>query len=85
MACAVEAIRLAEEECTYLGSSNVPTSLMSWSGGPGPRIESWAYAVDILGLQALEDTGAHHVRECKGCAVSGSWCGKEGRPRILSR
>ena len=39
-------------------------------GGPGPRIESWAYAVDELGLEALQDVGAHNVRGCKGCKAS---------------
>jgi len=37
------------------------------AGGPGPRIESWAFAVDQAGLRALEDAGALHVRRCKAC------------------
>ncbi|GAX85977.1 hypothetical protein CEUSTIGMA_g13393.t1 [Chlamydomonas eustigma] len=36
-------------------------------GGPGPRIESWAYAVDQLGLRALQESGAYNMRTCKGC------------------
>lgn len=37
-------------------------------GGPGPRIESWAFALDELGLQAVQEAGTFaRLRNCKGC------------------
>ena len=36
-------------------------------GGPGPRIESWAYAVDDVGLRVLIAEMAFALRTCKMC------------------
>jgi hypothetical protein len=37
------------------------------AGGPGPRLESWAVALDELGLAAAVRAGALAVRPCKTC------------------
>ena len=42
------------------------------AGGPGPRIESWAYATDKTGLEVLLGAHTYDIRECKLCQ------GKEG-------
>ena len=39
-------------------------------GGPGPRLESWAYAVDAVGLAVLLEAGTFNVRTCKLCSDS---------------
>ena len=36
-------------------------------GGPGPRLESWAFALDQTGLQLLVEAGVFEVRSCKLC------------------
>lgn len=52
-------------------------------GGPGPRLESWAFAVTAEGLQALLQEGLFELRTCKLCpCVRGSR--KMGR-RVLGR
>jgi hypothetical protein len=43
------------------------TSACAAAGGPGPRLESWAFAVDEIGLQVALDAGVFHVRNCKLC------------------
>lgn len=37
------------------------------AGGPGPRLESWAYALDRKGLKLVHADGAYAVRSCKTC------------------
>lgn len=37
------------------------------AGGPGPRLESWAFAVDQTGLHVLMQEGIFEVRTCKIC------------------
>ena len=37
------------------------------SGGLGPRLESWAYAVDRTGLHVLLQHAALQLRYCKHC------------------
>lgn len=37
------------------------------AGGPGPRIESWAFALDQEGLAAAVDSGVFVIRGCKKC------------------
>lgn len=37
------------------------------AGGPGPRAESWAFALDGRGLNAAVQRGVFDVRECKLC------------------
>lgn len=50
-----------------------PTSLTPSSphaaaaGGYGPKLESWAFAVDQDGLEALLREGVFHLRTCKLC------------------
>ena len=36
-------------------------------GGPGPRLESWAFAVDNIGMGVLVREGVFEVRSCKLC------------------
>lgn len=36
-------------------------------GGPGPKLESWAFAVDQIGLDILMQEGIFEVRTCKIC------------------
>lgn len=36
-------------------------------GGHGPKLESWAAAVDAAGLAVLVEEGVFEVRECKLC------------------
>jgi hypothetical protein len=36
-------------------------------GGPGPRLESWAFATDVVGLQTLITEGVFELRTCKLC------------------
>ena len=36
-------------------------------GGPGPKLESWAFAVDSMGLSILMEEGIFEVRTCKIC------------------
>ncbi len=48
------------------------------AGGPGPRIESWAYAVDDVGLRVLIAELAFALRTCKMCkgaedGIIGEW------------
>ena len=50
-------------------STPVP-SPVSLSGGPGPRLESWAYAVDSVGLAVLLEAGTFNMRTCKLCSGS---------------
>ncbi|PNH09425.1 hypothetical protein TSOC_003954 [Tetrabaena socialis] len=38
------------------------------TGGPGPRLESWAVALDDVALQLVVDAGVFRVRTCKLCA-----------------
>ena len=45
---------------------------MTLSGGPGPRLESWAYAVDRVGLKVLLEARTFDIHSCKMCS------GKEG-------
>jgi hypothetical protein len=37
------------------------------AGGPGPRLESWAFAIDGKGLQVLLARGVFATRTCKLC------------------
>lgn len=37
------------------------------AGGPGPRLESWAFAVDQDGLRVCLNQGVFHIRSCKLC------------------
>ena len=37
------------------------------AGGPGPRMESWAFALDSIGLHAAMTDGAFDIRNCKLC------------------
>ena len=37
------------------------------AGGPGPRIESWAFAIDQEGLDLVTAAGVYHLRTCKLC------------------
>ena len=37
------------------------------AGGPGPRAESWAFALDGRGLDAAVQRGVFNVRDCKLC------------------
>jgi hypothetical protein len=37
------------------------------AGGPGPRLESWAFALDEAGLAAAVDGGVFIIRGCKLC------------------
>lgn len=37
------------------------------AGGPGPRVESWAFAVDDVGLDALVQRSVLRQRRCKLC------------------
>ncbi|KAG2428140.1 hypothetical protein HXX76_011820 [Chlamydomonas incerta] len=37
------------------------------AGGPGPRLESWAMALDDVALQVMIDKGVLKVRMCKTC------------------
>ena len=36
-------------------------------GGPGPRLESWAFAVDNIGMDVLIQNGLFEIRSCKVC------------------
>ncbi len=36
-------------------------------GGPGPRLESWAFAVDNVGMDVLIQNGLFQIRSCKVC------------------
>jgi hypothetical protein len=38
------------------------------AGGPGPRLESWAFALDTVGLQVAVEAGVFHIRSCKLCS-----------------
>ncbi|GLC36222.1 hypothetical protein PLESTB_001367100 [Pleodorina starrii] len=38
------------------------------AGGPGPRLESWAVAVDDVGMELLIRKGVFKVRTCKTCS-----------------
>lgn len=40
------------------------------AGGPGPRLESWAFAVDEDGLKVALDAGVFVTRSCKLCSGS---------------
>ncbi|GBF98574.1 hypothetical protein Rsub_11299 [Raphidocelis subcapitata] len=42
------------------------------AGGPGPRLESWALALDAAGLAAAVSAGAFASRGCKLCADAGA-------------
>jgi hypothetical protein len=42
------------------------------AGGPGARLESWAFALDQPGLAAAIDGGAFTIRGCKLCADADS-------------
>lgn len=49
-----------------------------FSGVPGPRLESFVFAVDADGLQVLLDAGVFHIRTCKLCTdTSGIVVGSE--------
>lgn len=37
------------------------------SGGPGPKIESWAFAIDTVGLATLIEESVFELRSCKLC------------------
>lgn len=37
------------------------------AGGQGPKIESWAFAVDAAGLRVLLEAGTFHLNTCKVC------------------
>ena len=37
------------------------------AGGPGPKMESWAFAIDEVGLKVVLDAGVFHTRICKLC------------------
>mmetsp|Transcript_9637 Transcript_9637/g.29023 ORF Transcript_9637/g.29023 Transcript_9637/m.29023 type:complete len:449 (-) Transcript_9637:755-2101(-) len=37
------------------------------ASGRGPRVESWAYAIDNQGLEVLREAGTFWIRECKYC------------------
>lgn len=41
------------------------------AGGPGPRLESWAFALDGAGLAAALEAGVFVTRGCKLCADGG--------------
>ena len=36
-------------------------------GGPGPRLESWAFAVDNIAMDVLIENGLFEIRSCKVC------------------
>ena len=36
-------------------------------GGPGPRLESWAFAVDDVAMDVLIENGLFEIRTCKVC------------------
>jgi hypothetical protein len=42
------------------------------AGGPGPRLESWAFALDWQGLKTIINAGALVIRSCKLCNGSNS-------------
>lgn len=37
------------------------------AGGPGPKIESWAFGTDVVGLRTIIARGVFHERTCKLC------------------
>jgi len=37
------------------------------AGGPGPRLESWAFATDVVGLQTMIREEVFEIRMCKAC------------------
>lgn len=37
-------------------------------GGLGPKVESWAYAVDAQGLDILTTAGVYEIHKCKLCS-----------------
>eukprot|EP01026_Neomeris_dumetosa_P044303 TRINITY_DN3727_c0_g1_i3.p1 TRINITY_DN3727_c0_g1~~TRINITY_DN3727_c0_g1_i3.p1 ORF type:complete len:290 (-),score=19.87 TRINITY_DN3727_c0_g1_i3:309-1079(-) len=41
------------------------------AGGPGPRLESWAFATDKEGLRVLASAGVFFIRDCKLCSDDG--------------
>lgn len=37
------------------------------AGGPGPKLESWAFAIDAEGLRVVLARGVFHMHACKLC------------------
>lgn len=37
------------------------------TGGPGPKLESWAFAIDEEGLRVVVGAGVFYTRKCKLC------------------
>ena len=52
-------------------------------GGPGPRLESWAFAVDSLGLNLLIHGGVFDIRSCKLCPDGVVVQGEYGLTKVL--
>ena len=53
------------------------------AGGPGPRLESWAFAVDSLGLDLLMQGGVFDIRSCKLCPDGVVVQGEYGLTKVL--
>ncbi len=53
------------------------------AGGPGPRIESWAFAIDQEGLDLVTAAGVYHLRTCKLCDDGVVVMGEYGLSTVL--
>lgn len=53
-------------------SSVVVKYIHYYTGGAGPRLESFVFAVDAEGLQVLQEAGMFWTRSCKLCGDAGS-------------
>jgi hypothetical protein len=55
----------------------VTRAVLPHTGGPGPRLESWAFAIDEVGLRVVVAAGVFQTRTCKLCTdgivVSGEY------------
>ena len=52
-------------------------------GGPGPRLESWAFATDNVGLSLLVQEGVFERRTCKHCTDGIIVHGEYGLSRVM--
>ena len=60
-----------------MSSSLVCLPALDKSGAAGPRVESWAFALDEEGLRITADAGVFEVRTCKLCRNGGVVAGGE--------
>lgn len=56
-----------------------------FSGTFGPHIESWAFALDAIGLQTTVAAGVFRIRTCKFCTAGAIIAGEYGITNALRR